>query len=129
MKLEIIRRREQYVSFVYGSYTGNAKVFDEPSDYGINNGRISMLEISGKRANYQYDRGTVFGQCSSKVIREIVKALEKLPPHLRELFVWRHINELSYDEIAEIKGLPVGTVKNRVFHSKELIRQLLEGKK
>ena len=60
---------------------------------------------------------------------KIEKALEKLPPHLRELFVWRHINELSYDEIAEIKGLPVGTVKNRVFHSKELIRQLLEGKK
>jgi len=57
---------------------------------------------------------------------KVEKALEKLPPHLRELFVWRHINEFSYDEIAEIKGLPVGTVKNRVFHSKELIRQLLE---
>lgn len=60
---------------------------------------------------------------------KIEKALEKLPPHLRELFIWRHINEFSYEEIAEIKGLPVGTVKNRVFHSKEIIRKLLEGKK
>jgi RNA polymerase sigma-70 factor (ECF subfamily) len=57
---------------------------------------------------------------------KIEKALDKLPPHLRELFVWRHINDFSYDEIAEIKEIPVGTVKNRVFQSKELIRQFLE---
>jgi RNA polymerase sigma-70 factor (ECF subfamily) len=59
---------------------------------------------------------------------KIEHALEKIPPALRELFVWRHINEFSYDEMAEIKGLPVGTVKNRVFQAKELIRQLLEEK-
>jgi RNA polymerase sigma-70 factor (ECF subfamily) len=58
--------------------------------------------------------------------KKIEKALDKLPPHLRELFVWRHINEFSYDEIAEIKDIPVGTVKNRVFQTKELIRQILE---
>ena len=57
---------------------------------------------------------------------KIDKALDKLPPHLRELFIWRHVNEFSYEEIAEIKGLPVGTVKNRVFQSKEYIRKLLE---
>lgn len=60
-------------------------------------------------------------------LREKIEfTLEKIPPALRELFVWRHINEFSYDEIAEIKGLPVGTVKNRVFQAKELIRQVLE---
>ena len=60
---------------------------------------------------------------------KIEKSLDKLPPHLREIFIWRHINEFSYEEIAEIKGLPVGTVKNRVFQSKEFIRQLLEKQK
>lgn len=59
---------------------------------------------------------------------KIEHALEKTPPTLRELFVLRHINEFSYDEMAEIKGLPVGTIKNRVFRAKELIRQLLEEK-
>ncbi|GAI43625.1 unnamed protein product, partial [marine sediment metagenome] len=38
---------------------------------------------------------------------------------LREVFVWRHINEFSYEEMAEIKGLPVGTIKNRVFQARE----------
>lgn len=58
----------------------------------------------------------------------IEQTLKKIPPTLRELFVWRHINDFSYDEMAEIKGLPVGTVKNRVFQAKELIRSLLEKK-
>ncbi|HEB36609.1 MAG TPA: hypothetical protein ENI18_12305, partial [Candidatus Aminicenantes bacterium] len=47
---------------------------------------------------------------------------------LREVFVWRHINEFSYEEMAEIKGLPVGTIKNRVFQARELIRKRLEEK-
>jgi RNA polymerase sigma-70 factor (ECF subfamily) len=58
--------------------------------------------------------------------QEIERALRKLPPHLKELFIWRHINGLSYEEMAEIKDLPVGTVKNRVFQAKEMLRALLE---
>lgn len=57
---------------------------------------------------------------------KIEEALQKIPPYLRELFVWRHVNNFSYEEMAEIKGLPVGTVKNRVYQAKELIRKQLE---
>jgi len=64
----------------------------------------------------------------SELKGRIEKTLEKIPSSLREMFVWRHINELSYDEIAEIKGIPVGTVKNRVFQAKEMILQRLEEK-
>ena len=58
--------------------------------------------------------------------QRIERALENLPGPLRELFVWRHINELSYEEMAEIKGLPVGTIKNRVFQAKEMLRRTLQ---
>ncbi len=57
----------------------------------------------------------------------IEKALDRIPAAFRELFVLRHVSEFSYEEIAEIKGLPVGTVKNRVFQAKELLRHELEG--
>ena len=57
--------------------------------------------------------------------KRIEAALDRIPESLRELFVLRHVNEFSYEEIAEIKGLPVGTVKNRVFQAKELVRDLL----
>ncbi len=61
----------------------------------------------------------------AEIRRRIEAALEKIPPALRELFVLRHVNEFSYEEIAEIKGIPIGTVKNRVFQAKELVRGLL----
>ena len=66
---------------------------------------------------------------TSELRERIERALEKIPAPLREVFVWRHINEFSYEEMAEIKGLPVGTIKNRVFQAKESIRKLLEEKK
>ncbi len=63
----------------------------------------------------------------SQIRKSIEAALSRVPEGLRELFVLRHVNEFSYEEIAEIKGLPVGTVKNRVFQAKELVRGLLGG--
>jgi len=62
----------------------------------------------------------------AEVRARIEKALERVPEALRELFVLRHVNEFSYEEIAEIKDLPVGTVKNRVFQAKEMLRRQLE---
>ncbi len=62
----------------------------------------------------------------AEIRAKIEGALEKIHPSLRELFVLRHVSEFSYDEIAEIKGIPVGTVKNRVFQAKEMVRTLLE---
>jgi RNA polymerase sigma-70 factor (ECF subfamily) len=56
----------------------------------------------------------------------IEEVLNKLPTSLKELFVWRHINDLSYEEMAEIKGIPVGTIKNRVFQAREILRKYME---
>jgi RNA polymerase sigma-70 factor (ECF subfamily) len=57
---------------------------------------------------------------------KVEEALGRIPRAFRELFVLRHVNEFSYEEIAEIKRLPVGTVKNRVFQAKEMLRRELE---
>jgi RNA polymerase sigma-70 factor (ECF subfamily) len=62
----------------------------------------------------------------AEVRARIERALATVPETLRELFVLRHVNEFSYEEIADIKGLPVGTVKNRVFQAKELLRKRME---
>jgi RNA polymerase sigma-70 factor (ECF subfamily) len=62
----------------------------------------------------------------AEVRRKIERALESVPEALRELFVLRHVNEFSYEEIADIKSLPVGTVKNRVFQAKEMLRKRME---
>jgi RNA polymerase sigma-70 factor (ECF subfamily) len=56
---------------------------------------------------------------------EIEVVVQSLSPAYRELIVLRHSHDLSYDEIAEITGLPLGTVKNRLFRAREAMRDLL----
>lgn len=55
---------------------------------------------------------------------EIGAVVKCLPAAYRELIVLRHGQDLSYDEIAEITGLPLGTVKNRLFRAREMMREI-----
>ena len=52
-------------------------------------------------------------------------AIEKLPDDYRELISLRHHGELAYEEIAELKGMPLGTVKNKLFRARQALRDLL----
>jgi RNA polymerase sigma-70 factor (ECF subfamily) len=52
-------------------------------------------------------------------------AIETLPHHYRHLILLRHRHFLRYDEIARATGLPVGTVKNRIFRARELLKKSL----
>jgi RNA polymerase sigma-70 factor (ECF subfamily) len=54
---------------------------------------------------------------------EIEAVVQKLPTPYRELILLRHSHDLSYDEIVEVTGLPLGTVKNRLFRAREVMRQ------
>jgi RNA polymerase sigma-70 factor, ECF subfamily len=56
---------------------------------------------------------------------EIESVVQLLQSSYRELIVLRHSHDLSYDEIAEVTGLPLGTVKNRLFRAREAMRDLL----
>jgi RNA polymerase sigma-70 factor (ECF subfamily) len=53
-------------------------------------------------------------------------AVGKLPPDYRELIQLRHFAELSYEEIASMKKLPLGTVKNKLFRARNLLKDALE---
>lgn len=54
---------------------------------------------------------------------EIERVIHLLPTPYRELILLRHSHDLSYDEIAEVTGLPLGTVKNRLFRAREEMRR------
>ena len=56
---------------------------------------------------------------------EIESVVQLLQASYRELIILRHSHDLSYDEIAEVTGLPMGTVKNRLFRARETMRDLL----
>ena len=57
----------------------------------------------------------------------IEAALEKINPIFREAVVLRDITDLSYEEIADVLGLSLGTVKSRILRGREALREQLAG--
>jgi RNA polymerase sigma-70 factor (ECF subfamily) len=56
----------------------------------------------------------------------IEKALSKVKEVYREVVVLRDIQDLSYEEIAEITGLSIGTVKSRINRGRTQLQKLLK---
>jgi RNA polymerase sigma-70 factor (ECF subfamily) len=59
-------------------------------------------------------------QQDGDTIRRLVTAL---PHQFREAIVLRDINDLSYREIAEVAGVPVGTVMSRIARARSMLRE------
>lgn len=57
----------------------------------------------------------------------IESALEQINPIFREAVVLRDIMDLSYEEIAEVIGVSLGTVKSRILRGREALRDKLAG--
>jgi RNA polymerase sigma factor (sigma-70 family) len=53
--------------------------------------------------------------------------IDSLPEHYRIVVLLRHQQDLSYEEIAEMLHLPLGTVKARIHRARALLKQRLEG--
>jgi RNA polymerase sigma-70 factor (ECF subfamily) len=57
--------------------------------------------------------------------RAIEAAIGSLPLEFREVIILRELEELSYKEIADVAGLPVGTVMSRLSRARTLLRAAL----
>jgi RNA polymerase sigma-70 factor (ECF subfamily) len=55
---------------------------------------------------------------SQRQVRELIAAL---PVELREPLVLRELEELSYKEIAEVTGIPIGTVMSRLWRARQTL--------
>jgi RNA polymerase sigma-70 factor (ECF subfamily) len=55
----------------------------------------------------------------------LTRALEELPADFREVVVLRELEELSYREIADVAGIPVGTVMSRLARARRRLQNAL----
>jgi len=60
-----------------------------------------------------------------ETLQRVTAALDTLPAEQREALHLAFFQGMSYDEIAEIAGCPVATVKTRVFHAKKKLQPVL----
>ncbi len=67
-------------------------------------------------------QGTFFDRI---VDDEVLRAIDGLPEQFRETVVLSDVEGLSYEEIARVLSVPVGTVKSRLFRARHLLQQKL----
>lgn len=102
-KTELQRRKRRNI-FSISSYGDEKETFDIPDE------------------QYRPDQIT-----DSGIKDEIIqKALLKVSDAYREMVILRDIQELSYEEIAEITGITVGTVKSRINRGRAQLQKMLK---
>ena len=63
---------------------------------------------------------------NSQTRQQIDAALKQLPELARAVFVLREYEGLSYEEIADVTGTKLGTVRSRLFHARKRLREILQ---
>jgi RNA polymerase sigma-70 factor (ECF subfamily) len=61
-----------------------------------------------------------------EIERTVFEVIEQLPEDLRTAITLRELEGLSYEEIAEAMGCPIGTVRSRIFRAREAIHNKLK---
>lgn len=83
---------------------------------------ISQVNPVFMSARERDPEGTFF---HSIVDREVERAIEELPEEFRMVVILSDREELSYQEISELLGIPVGTVKSRLFRGRRILQERL----
>jgi len=84
-------------------------------------------EVAGRDAMFAHDtRDPERNLASARAREALSQALLRVPPKYREVLVLKDVEELSYDEIQAILGLPITTLKIRVVRARARLREELE---
>ncbi len=87
---------------------------------------LSFEDAEEKELSTQHD--IVEDIANKQKLEKIQKALDKIPPKQRQVFVLRNFDELSYEEISDITGKSVGGLKANYFHALKKIIGLVNEK-
>ena len=63
---------------------------------------------------------------SAEDARRVHAALDQLSPEHREVLLLRFMEQMSYDDVAQVTGCPVGTVRSRIHNAKRGLREILQ---
>ncbi|MFI5166256.1 MAG: sigma-70 family RNA polymerase sigma factor [Thermoanaerobaculales bacterium] len=95
---------------------------------------LRRRQAMGKSEPLDDDLGPADGAPDSETVLqhrievgELGEAIEQLPVTFREVIVLREIEGLSYKEIAEVAGIPIGTVMSRLARARGLLKRRLTG--
>jgi RNA polymerase sigma-70 factor (ECF subfamily) len=123
------------------NFRGDAAFYTWLYRIGINDAKNMLSHQARLQENYDIedDASTDTGKASladlntpetilaaRQVATKINEAMDSLPAMLRTALALREFDGFSYEEISEIMGCPLGTVRSRIFRAREFISQRLD---
>lgn len=122
------RGDSQFYTWMYRIAVNTAKNF-----LVSRNRRTPIRDIDVDDAEYFADEGSMKDIASPDKLmardqlRTVVfQAIETLPEELRVAITLRELDGLSYEDIAQVMGCPIGTVRSRIFRAREAIEQKMK---
>lgn len=94
-----------------------------PPSSDIDAEEAEQYEGAGYLKEYDTPEGLLM---KDQVENTVTEAMQQLPEDLRTAITLRELEGLTYEEIAEAMGCPVGTVRSRIFRAREAIYKRLE---
>ena len=82
---------------------------------------LDIHDMAGSEAEFAVDP-----KLPSRLPQVLEAATKALPEKYRTAFLLRDVQEMSYDEVAKILGVPLGTVKSRVNRARMILREKLQ---
>ncbi len=87
---------------------------------------VDLAEMESYSAFPEVQETDPEGRFFDRIVdEEVLRAIEELPEEFREVVVLSDIEDLSYAEIAELLGVPIGTVKSRLFRARQALQRRL----
>ncbi len=86
---------------------------------------FSEVDVAAPDAEMRYFSIEDTELLKEKLGDEAKRAIEKLPEDFRLIFLLSTFGDFAYKEIAEIVGIPIGTVMSRLFRARKILRQEL----
>ncbi len=86
-----------------------------PDDSAMMGQVEGLVEMNSPEAILQND----------ELVNTIRQAIDELPDELKETIMLREFDGLSYEDIADVMGCPIGTVRSRIFRARDAIEQAI----
>lgn len=121
------RGDSQFYTWLYKIAVNTAK------NWLVSQGRRPPTDDIDAGDAVQYDAGSRLRDTDTperelmrqEVEQTVARTVEALPDELRMAITLREVDGLSYEEIAETMGCPIGTVRSRIFRARDAIDQQL----
>lgn len=88
---------------------------------------VAEIDISQESPLVSQQVGVERSVINAEKSQSLADALIRMPENYRLLLILRHLQEFSYNEISEITGLPLGTVKTGIFRARQMLKERMVG--